>query len=404
MENKPLYIQTHCLISSDFPYFVSHDVIAGHFALHRHDFIEFFLVIAGTGQERINGREHGLRPGSVSLLLPWHAHDLQADEGATLDMLKCCFSLQVFTEPNGHLSDLGRAFLTGLNAPSHHDFPPEELPGLQAAFEELLEEFKAARPWKQQWMDARLTELLIRFDRVRQQSAPSEPSRGGAWGIVDLINLRYNEPLTLEELSGMFHYSPAHINRLLTQHTGLTFDALLNELRVRNACGLLRILEIPLPALAEHLGYGSPEAFARAFKAIKGMSPEHYRRAHAQAGTWSRSAFSSPIDARVLYYIHCNYREDLTLASLAKTFHYSQGYLSDLFYAHTGGTFAQFLQEVRVYHACALLRGTDHPANEIGFEVGFRSTETFLRAFKRIHGQTPGEYRRNADMVPPAMQ
>lgn len=399
MENRPLYIQTHSLVSSDFPYFMSRDVIGGHFALHRHDFIELYLVIGGTGRERINGREHALRPGSLSLLLPWHAHDLQADEGVTLDMLKCCFDLQVFTEPNGHLSELGRAFLTGLNAPAHHDFAPEELPGLRADFEGLLEEFKSARPWKKQWMDAKIMELLIRFDRQRRQNAVGEPSHSGPWDIVDLINLRYNEPLTLEELSGVFHYSAAHINRLLTQHTGLTFEGLLNELRVRNACGLLRILEIPLPALAEYLGYGSPESFARAFKAIKGMSPENYRRSHAQAGALNRSAFSSPIDARILYYIHLNYREDLTLAALAKEFHYSQSYLSDLFRAHTGGTFAQFLQEVRVTHACALLTATGKPANEIGFEVGFRSTETFLRAFKHIRSQTPGQYRRESETI-----
>lgn len=398
----PILIESNNLFGADFPFHISRDALTDRFPPHRHDFIEMSLVAEGGGTERINGAAHVLEPGSLSVLFPWHVHELLPDAANPLVILKCSFGMQALLEGPGRADGFGRSFAADLGAIPHHRFTPREFETLRALFAGLLEEYKGAGLWKEELMRARATEALILFDRARRAAQPGvapidgDAAPGGAnvWAIVDLIHLRYMEGITLEELSGLFHYSGSHINRLLKQHTGLTFDGLVNEIRTRNACGLLRYTDIPVGYLAGFLGYPSAEAFSRAFKSRKGQSPEHYRKASGGAeGRAGNPAYPSSIDFRIIYYIHLKHHEDITLAAVAKEFHYSEKYLSDLFMSQTGQGFSDFLQEVRVFHAAALLGATDKPVVDIGFEVGFNSTETFQRSFKKLRGMTPGELR-----------
>lgn len=400
-DSAPLFIQSNHLFGADFPYHVSHDVIADYFPLHRHDFIEMNLILSGRGTEKINGVAHDLMPGVLSVLFPWHAHELRADNDAPLNIFKCSFGMQVFVGGNSRPGEMGSTLIADLNASPHHYFNPQEQARLQGIFEQLLEEYKGSSLWKEDMLWAGMMEALILFDRGRKSDKAVEAGERpvndtNVWAIIDLIHLRYMENITLEELSGLFHYSASHINKLLKQHTGLTFDSLLTEIRVRNASGLLRFTDIQVSELAKLLGYSSQESFSRAFKNMKGLSPENYRKNNRSSDNWGRRpAYPSPIDSRIIYYIHLNYHEDIALSTLARHFHYNENYLSDLFNVQTGQGFTDFLHEVRVFHACSLLATTERAVNDIGFDVGFNSTETFLRAFKKLKGMTPGEFRRS---------
>ena len=50
----------------------------------------------------------------------------------------------------------------------------------------------------------------------------------------------------------------------------------------------------------------------------------------------------------------------------------------------------------RVRHAEPLLLNTDLPLLDIAIRVGFNSTKVFARAFRRVNGISPGEYRQRA--------
>jgi YesN/AraC family two-component response regulator len=99
------------------------------------------------------------------------------------------------------------------------------------------------------------------------------------------------------------------------------------------------------------------------------------------------------LNARIIYYIHLHYSEDITLASIAQDFYFNKNYLSELF-GKSGASFTRLLHEIRIYHACSLLLTTDMQINDIGFQVGFNSTETFFRVFKKQRGVSPSEYRK----------
>jgi YesN/AraC family two-component response regulator len=59
-----------------------------------------------------------------------------------------------------------------------------------------------------------------------------------------------------------------------------------------------------------------------------------------------------------------------------------------------GLEFEEILQEVRIRNSCALLLSSEMQINDIGFSVGFDSTKTFFRFFKKLKGVPVGEYRK----------
>jgi AraC-like DNA-binding protein len=92
-------------------------------------------------------------------------------------------------------------------------------------------------------------------------------------------------------------------------------------------------------------------------------------------------------------YLRTNYKDQsLCLAKASADFDLSEGYLSSIFKKETGTNFAEYLENVRVHAACTLLReGTR--VTDIAEDVGYNSIQTFRRAFKRVMGVSPSEYR-----------
>lgn len=96
-------------------------------------------------------------------------------------------------------------------------------------------------------------------------------------------------------------------------------------------------------------------------------------------------------------HIQENYREDLSLRSVAKAFCISPGYLSKVFKANTGTNFVRYLSGIRVREAKVLLSTTTLTLDEIAERVGFSSPNYLIRVFKKITDQTISEYRKNTN-------
>lgn len=64
-----------------------------------------------------------------------------------------------------------------------------------------------------------------------------------------------------------------------------------------------------------------------------------------------------------------------------------------LFVQETGLTFGRWLQRVRALHAIERLAAGDS-VTEAGLAVGYDSTSAFIAMFKRVFGETPGNYYR----------
>ncbi|MDF2878620.1 MAG: uncharacterized protein K0S30_1716 [Clostridia bacterium] len=94
-------------------------------------------------------------------------------------------------------------------------------------------------------------------------------------------------------------------------------------------------------------------------------------------------------------YLEAHYREDISLKQAAEMIGFSSFYFSKLMKEYLNTSYVEYLASVRMRKARDLLETTDKTISEIGYEVGYADANYFTRAFKRIEGMTPTEYKAN---------
>lgn len=97
-------------------------------------------------------------------------------------------------------------------------------------------------------------------------------------------------------------------------------------------------------------------------------------------------------------YINKHYSEKLALNVIAEHIHVSPVYLSNLFTKVVGKTITDYLQNLRVEHAKALLARPELSIGEIAEKVGYSDAKYFVRVFKRMTGITPNTFRRQSSL------
>lgn len=97
----------------------------------------------------------------------------------------------------------------------------------------------------------------------------------------------------------------------------------------------------------------------------------------------------------VLRFVWEHFSEPLTLSQTAESFGLSEGYFSRLFAEITGKNFSSYLREVRLSHAKQLTDKGEASVTELAFSSGFGSVNSFIDAFRKEFGKTPGAYIRS---------
>lgn len=95
----------------------------------------------------------------------------------------------------------------------------------------------------------------------------------------------------------------------------------------------------------------------------------------------------------VIQYIQHNYRT-VTLAALAREFHFSETYLSKLIHKKMNQSFTETLRTLKMNHAMEYLKNTSMKISEIADAVGYDSVDHFSRTFRKMYGMPPQEYKK----------
>lgn len=85
-----------------------------------------------------------------------------------------------------------------------------------------------------------------------------------------------------------------------------------------------------------------------------------------------------------------------SLRDLGETLGYSPAYLSRFFHAGVGMPYSDYVRNVKISHACYLLRKTRVGILDIAAQCGYSSISSFNRNFKQMTGCSPSEYKREA--------
>jgi AraC family transcriptional regulator, arabinose operon regulatory protein len=97
--------------------------------------------------------------------------------------------------------------------------------------------------------------------------------------MLEDLDRRLAEPVTLEDLAKRSGFSAQHLNRLFRKVLGVTPLQYLARTRMEHAGALLRDGRLTVRAVAQQVGFSDPYYFSRMFSAYHESSPSDYRAA-----------------------------------------------------------------------------------------------------------------------------
>lgn len=115
----------------------------------------------------------------------------------------------------------------------------------------------------------------------------------------------------------------------------------------------------------------------------------HMNRSQSGVSTYAR--FKSSSLQELIRWTNENYNRKIAIEEVAKMAGYSKYHFCSRFKAETGTTYMNYLNSVRVSHACLMLRHGDS-VQTVCRNCGFENTSHFIQIFKRIQHMTPHQY------------
>ncbi len=98
------------------------------------------------------------------------------------------------------------------------------------------------------------------------------------------------------------------------------------------------------------------------------------------------------LSSKILLYINENFTKDISLATLASEFGYSESHLSRYFKSYFNISLNQYITVIRLKNALMLMHEKKNTLTYCAFESGFGSMRTFYRVFFNEFGCSPKEY------------
>lgn len=104
-----------------------------------------------------------------------------------------------------------------------------------------------------------------------------------------------------------------------------------------------------------------------------------------------------PDISEIILYLEDNYsNSNLSLQYMASKYNTTYSNFSHYFKNNTKENYSSYLERIRINHAKKFLE-SDLPIDRIALKVGYTNANSFSRAFKKLEGITPGDFRRSLE-------
>lgn len=97
---------------------------------------------------------------------------------------------------------------------------------------------------------------------------------------------------------------------------------------------------------------------------------------------------------KAMNYIENNLNKEIRMEEIADSAGFSKYHFQRVFKRETGLNLYEYIQKRRLAEASSLLRNTNIRILDIAVYLCFESQEVFTRAFKKVYGLPPGQYRK----------
>lgn len=129
-------------------------------------------------------------------------------------------------------------------------------------------------------MTGRLYTALALFMKTSGYQTRQDTCHTYAQKGIEYILANYSYPITIEDVADYVGISRSHLFRCFKEAVGKSPKDYLTELRIRQACLLLKQSDLSITAIANSVGFDNSLYFSKAFHRVKGMSPSAYAQSN----------------------------------------------------------------------------------------------------------------------------
>lgn len=159
-------------------------------------------------------------------------------------------------------------------------------PNEQFAFEAIIESTYKEYVQKQEgYMNiirAYMIQLIVQIMRSVKSHLVNDniidKSSSMIHSVMNYLQQNYDHSFNLNELALKSFYSKNYLCTLFKETTGLTISQYVQNIRIKEACSLLKDTQDKIVDIASTVGFSDYKAFNICFKKIKGVTPKEYRK------------------------------------------------------------------------------------------------------------------------------
>ena len=247
------------------------------YGLHWHDYYEIEFITGGEGTHLFNGEKYPLHRGCAYLLTPKDFHTVTERPENRLQLYNINFSEQILPLAlSQQLNCIPGIFRITFDEP--------EAQRLNELLTELLAEYEAQEPHRNEMIMALFEQFLIRMIRQHRKEANQRQENAGRKPslpvneVINYLKLHFRESVSLGDCARKVYLTPNYLGELFHRSTNMSFNEYLKHLRLDYAVNLLNLSPISVEQISALSGFHSVSYFISLFRKQFGMTPAQYRR------------------------------------------------------------------------------------------------------------------------------
>ena len=239
--------------------------------IHFHRHIEIIYMLDGNCRAYCDFEEYALAPGDLFIAFPNQIHYYL--DGQDLRAILIILPIDFFTDYAGILLSKAPEKPVVYGADSH--------PQLKGLIESLYLVATSDDPYQKEILKGYSSAFMgVSLNYLTLQQSKNDIT-DSLHSILSYCEQNYKNNISLDDVSHALHLSKYHISRIFSGKIQISFNDFINQLRIDEACRLLRNAATPITGIAYEVGFGSIRSFNRAFEKFMGCSPRDYQKSRS---------------------------------------------------------------------------------------------------------------------------
>jgi AraC-like DNA-binding protein/quercetin dioxygenase-like cupin family protein len=254
---------------------------------HRHEYIEMVYVLEGSYIQHIKGQRIKMSKGDLCILdknvihesSPLTDKDLAVNIILTPEFFNSIF-MQLLSDDNYISNFIINSLYSKSKSQKYLKHYVEDGSILKIILENLLFEYfssNKSRAAINGYFLILFTELSRELSAVSTDEALMDEQQKVKQQILAYMNENYRA-INLNQISDHFNFHPSYLSSLIKKEFGKNLKDILTEIRMAEACKLLKFSDMTIENIVTEIGYSDNSYFYKIFKKNYGLTPMDFKK------------------------------------------------------------------------------------------------------------------------------